>query len=76
MLYNFYKLSKTPGFRSGSVQVYRMCSTVASWAKDAMAWANAAGIISGTSSTTLSPEVGASRSQIATMLCRYLDYAG
>ena len=75
MLYNFYKLSKTPG-SGADLSKYTDVSTVASWAKDAMAWANAAGIISGTSSTTLSPEVGASRSQIATMLCRYLDYAG
>ena len=75
MLYNFYKLSKTPG-SGADLSKYTDDSTVASWAKAAMAWANAAGIISGTSSTTLSPEVGASRSQIATMLCRYLDYAG
>ena len=75
MLYKYYGLTQTPS-AGGDLSKFTDASSAASWAADALAWANAAGIVSGTSATTLSPETGASRAQVATMLCRYLDYAG
>lgn len=74
MLYKYHGLSKTPG-SGADLTPYTDAGSVAPWAREAIAWANGAGILSGTSSTTLSPELGASRGQIATMLCRYLDHA-
>ena len=74
MLYRFYSLTNTP-VAGADLSGFTDTASIAAWAQDALAWANAAGIVSGTSSTTLSPETGASRAQVATMLCRYLDYA-
>ena len=44
---------------------------VASYAKRALQWAYANGIIGGTSETTLSPKGSATRSQVATILMRF-----
>lgn len=44
---------------------------IADYAKDAFAWANAAGLISGTTKTTLSPKETASRAQLAVVLSRF-----
>ena len=74
MLYRFYALNKTPA-AGADLSKFTDASSVAAWAKDGAAWANAAGIVSGTSATTLSPNGSATRAQVATMLCRYLDYA-
>lgn len=74
MLYNYDSLRESPSV-SGDLSKFSDSGSVVSWAKDAMTWANAVGIVSGTSATTLAPESGASRAQVATMLCRYLDYA-
>ena len=38
-----------------------------------MAWANAAGLIGGTSATTLSPAGSAVRGQVATILMRFME---
>jgi len=47
--------------------------SIAAYASDALSWAVASGIISGTSSTTLSPESGASRAQVAAILTRFVN---
>lgn len=44
---------------------------VGSWALDAIRWANAEGLINGTSDTTLSPQGSATRSQAAMILTRF-----
>jgi hypothetical protein len=49
--------------------------TISAWAKNALAWANAEGIVTGTSATTISPDSKATRAEVATMLCRYLTLA-
>lgn len=41
------------------------------WAIDAISWANASGIVNGTSNTSLSPLGIATRSEVATMLMRF-----
>lgn len=74
MLYRFYALNMTPA-AGADLSKFTDASSVAAWAKDGVAWANTAGIVSGTSATTLSPNGSATRAQVATMLCRYLDYA-
>ena len=44
---------------------------VGEFARESMCWAVGEGITNGTSSTTLSPKLGANRAQVATMLMRF-----
>ena len=44
---------------------------VSDWAMEAMQWAVGAGIVNGTSASTLSPKNNASRAEIATIVMRY-----
>ena len=44
---------------------------VGEFARESMCWAVGEGIINGTTSTTLSPKLGANRAQVATMLMRF-----
>lgn len=46
---------------------------ISTWATDAIAWANASGIITGTSATTISPKNGAVRAQAAAMFNRFIN---
>lgn len=50
---------------------YADCSQVADYAYDAMSWAVGAGIIAGTSTSTLSPCALTTRAQLATIMMRY-----
>ncbi len=47
---------------------------IGGWAKDALSWANGAGIITGRSDTLIAPKEKASRAEIATMLQRYQTF--
>ena len=51
---------------------YQDAGKVASWAKDAMGWVCGKNIIRGVTETSLPPEGNATRSQVATILARYL----
>lgn len=44
---------------------------VGEFARESMCWAVGEGIINGTTTTTLSPKVGANRAQVATMMMRF-----
>lgn len=46
---------------------------ISSYAADAMAWANAEGLITGISSTAIDPQGGATRAQVATILMRFCE---
>ena len=46
------------------------------WYLDAVRWASAEGIVTGTSETTFAPNDSITREQLATMLYRYADYKG
>lgn len=48
--------------------------TVSDWAQDAVSWADAEGLLVGTSATTLAPQGEATRAQLAAMLVRFSDY--
>ena len=43
------------------------------WAQDVMEWANAEGLITGTTATTLDPQGTATRAQVAAMLQRFIE---
>lgn len=52
---------------------YTDTAGVSSYARQAMAWAVAEGIITGTTDTTLTPQGMATRAQVATMLMRFIE---
>lgn len=72
MLYNFARHTGAAAEADAAVlNKFADRGSVASYAVDAMAWAVNHGIISGTSSTTVSPAGLATRSQAAAMLMRF-----
>lgn len=52
---------------------YTDADTISDWAKEGVAWAIASGIITGTSQTTISPTMPATRAQTATVVMRYCE---
>ena len=72
MLYRYHALNNTP-VAGANLSSFTDNTAVSTWARTGVAWANAAGVVSGTSATTLSPANSATRAQVATMLCRYLN---
>ena len=51
---------------------YTDAATVSPWAEDAMGWANAGGLMAGTTATMLAPTECATRAQVATILMRFV----
>lgn len=52
---------------------YADCDQISGYAEAAMDWAVSAGILNGTSATTLNPQGTASRAQFAVMLYRFMN---
>ena len=52
---------------------YTDAGTISSYAQQAMAWANAEGLITGVTETTLKPTGTATRAQVATILMRFCE---
>lgn len=52
---------------------YTDANRVSDWAKDAVSWAAASGIITGTGTTTLSPRSNATRAQVAQIMMRFCE---
>lgn len=52
---------------------YSDAAQVSEFARDAMAWAVASGLVQGTSETTISPKATATRAQIAMILMRFCE---
>lgn len=50
---------------------YEDADDIAAWALDAMAWANAEGLITGVDENTLAPNAESNRAQLATILARF-----
>jgi len=60
--------------RQSNLSRFSDVAEISSWAKTSMAWTNAEELITGTSSTTLSPKGDATRAQIAVILKRFGNY--
>lgn len=56
---------------TADLSVYADADHIADWARDAMTWANAGGLISGAPGGLLMPDKGASRAAVAAILMRY-----
>lgn len=72
MLYRYECLGATP-VAGADLSNFTDSADISDWAADALAWANGCGIVNGTTSTTIAPKNEATRAQVATMLCRYVD---
>lgn len=73
-----YRYAKYKGYSlSAAVDLggYSDAAEIDAWARDAMTWANAKGIIAGTTPSTLIPRGSASRAQVATILMRFVENA-
>ena len=73
MMYRYaqYKGLSTP---DGSyTEDYADADTVSTWASDAMQWANANGLITGRTTTTLVPRGTATRAEASTILMRFIE---
>lgn len=69
-----YRYAQYKGYdvtATADLSAYTDQSDVASYATTAVSWANAEGILAGTSSTTLSPKGSATREQMAAIIMRF-----
>jgi len=64
-----YRYSGSPA-TSTALSAYKDASKVSSWAKDALSWTVGKKLMSGVTADTLSPEMTATRAQMATILVR------
>lgn len=71
-----YRYSEYKGYdvsKQSNLSTFSDAGEVNDWAKTAMAWTNAEELITGTSSTTLSPKGNATRAQVAVILQRFCE---
>ncbi len=72
----FYRYLKYKGLtpaEGASLDLYTDADKLSDYAKPAMEWANATGLVKGTSDTTLSPKDNCTRAQVATIVLRYTE---
>ena len=68
-----YNVADKPETNPSAISQYSDYRQVADYAADGFAWAVSNKVVSGTSSTTLSPRGTATRAQVAVILVRYLE---
>ena len=69
-----YRFAQDQGYDTSAradLSGYSDAGSVSSYATEALSWANATGLITGTTATTLSPQGSATRAQVATILSRF-----
>ena len=70
ILYRYAAYRRIGVSEKADLSRYTDAGRISAYAKDAMAWANAKGLIAGTSETTLAPNGSATRAQVATIFMR------
>lgn len=73
ILYRYAKYAKYDVTAAADLSDYDDADEVASWAEDALAWANAEGLINGMGDGTLAPAGNATRAQVAAILYRMTE---
>lgn len=73
ILYRYAKYKGADVSAQADMSVYTDSGEISNYAKVPLSWANATGLITGISSTVISPKGGATRAQMATILIRYTD---
>ena len=71
ILYRYAQYKGMDTTDRGNLGSFADGNTVSPYAVEAMAWANAEGLVSGTSATTLTPKGSATRAQVAVILTRF-----
>ena len=74
ILYRYAKALGLDCSAKADLSDYADASGISAYAKDAMSWAVAEGLISGMTETTLVPGGSATRAQVATILMRFVNY--
>jgi len=70
MMYRYAEQKTTTTART-ELSAFSDLDKISPWATDAMQWANAVGLMSGTTNTTLAPKDTATRAQVAAILMRF-----
>lgn len=73
ILYRYAQFKGYDVSAKADLSVYTDAGQVSAYATDAMAWANGAQLIAGTSQATLTPAGNATRAQVATILMRFCE---
>lgn len=73
ILYRYAQFKGYDVSAKADLSAYTDAAKVGAYATDAMAWANSAELITGTSATTLTPAGNATRAQVATILMRFCE---
>ena len=71
VLYRYAQYEGRDVSRRADLGAYKDGAKVSSWAKDAMSWAVAEGLITGSNQKNLTPGGSTNRAQLATILMRY-----
>lgn len=73
ILYRYAQYKNQDTTASADLTAYTDADTISAYAKPALAWANAAKLLNGTSAATLSPKQTATRAQVAQILMNLLQ---
>ena len=73
MLYGYASRSEQLTGDAGALSPYQDQANVSAWAREAMVWAVSAGIVCGTSPTTLSPQKTGTRAEVATVMMGFCE---
>ena len=68
-----YRYASAEAIAEDALADFTDADKISDWAKEAMNWAVASGLINGMAETTLAPQGNATRAQIATVLMRYCE---
>lgn len=74
MFLRYAKVAGADTAITGSLSDFSDAAAVSSYAVDSMRWCVGAGLINGTTTTTLSPKGTATRAQVAAMVQRFVNY--
>ena len=75
MLYNYARTVRYPTAARADLSKFADADRVSSWARDALAWANAVGLINGVGGNRLNPGGSATRAQVAAIFHRFCEKA-
>ena len=71
VIYRYAEFKKYDTNEKADISQFDDSNDIASWALEAVRWANAAGLVNGISSSALSPKTSATRAQTAAILMRF-----
>jgi hypothetical protein len=73
LLYRYAELMGYDVSASADLSAYTDAADISEWAREALAWANAAGLITGRGASALAPTDTATRAEVAAMLHRFSE---